>query len=517
MCYSFRMKRLIITLFLAIRPDVNYFKISLVLTLCFYLFNFKSDTSHAFEKNVDYINYGSFVYYNNTPDTLYFFLDIEQGDSFQLRKALRNHQISKISLSSFGGSTFEGLQMAGIIYDKKLSTFVPKESVLGEGVCASSCALMFFAGKNRRIDGQLGVHQFYSTRKDKSDSSENSEGLTQYVVSEIIGFLNEFNTPRFVFEKMFQQPEMYYFSQKEKELLEKNPNKIDVSGTQDFAIMFREKMNVEVKKIAKQKQVPAKENACINNPKLCSKYDLCKIATNNNFVNKYIKSWSNSSLHIDEAKDRRIDCNVFEEDLVEKHIKNYFATLKKSPMIIKNYIAQYLSQYLYFQNKFIPQSDVVNRHYEYAYNWPYRVYMLEEIYGGCDLSNNSMPFTCKYFIPINWISRKYSKEKIPRFGRANVTVDLKVEKSKSFVNMENSFNLSIISQFNQPTPSPFVKKIQIELNRLGCLNGSADGKFGANSRRALTKFIEKSGEEFTPFYDNFIQELYGYSNGYCSP
>ena len=128
-----------------------------------------------------------------------------------------------------------------------------------------------------------------------------------------------------------------------------------------------------------------------------------------------------------------------------------------------------------------------------------------------------MPFNCKYIIPINWISRKYSMEKIPRFGRANVTVDLKVEKSKSFVNMENSFNLSIISQINQREPSPFVKKIQIELKRLGCLNGSADGKFGPNSRIALTKFIEKSGEEFTPFSDNFVQKLYGYSHGYCIP
>lgn len=33
----------------------------------------------------------------------------------------------------------------------------------------------------------------------------------QITVSEIIGFLNEFDTPPFVFERMFQQSEMYYF------------------------------------------------------------------------------------------------------------------------------------------------------------------------------------------------------------------------------------------------------------------------------------------------------------------
>jgi hypothetical protein len=33
-------------------------------------------------------------------------------------------------------------------------------------------------------------------------------------VAEIIGFLNEFETPSWVFERMFQQSEMYYFKKK---------------------------------------------------------------------------------------------------------------------------------------------------------------------------------------------------------------------------------------------------------------------------------------------------------------
>ena len=40
----------------------------------------------------------------------------------------------------------------------------------------------------------------------------------QFTVSEIIGFLNEFETPAWVYERMFQQADMYYF--KESELLQ---------------------------------------------------------------------------------------------------------------------------------------------------------------------------------------------------------------------------------------------------------------------------------------------------------
>ena len=157
----------------------------LVLNLLYFI----PQSSSALIKDIDFTNYGSFIFYNDTPDTLYFFSDIQSGDSFQLRKALRNHNINKIFLSSFGGSVFEGLQMAGIIYDKGLNTFIPKDSILGKGVCASSCALMFFAGKNRKIDGDLGVHQFYFSNENQNKNN-NLEADTQFIVSEIIGFLN---------------------------------------------------------------------------------------------------------------------------------------------------------------------------------------------------------------------------------------------------------------------------------------------------------------------------------------
>ena len=60
-------------------------------------------------------------------------------------------------LFSGGGSVFEGLQMAGIIFDKELTTYVPSEAE-----CLSACSFMFFGGSTKISSGNLGVHQFSS-------------------------------------------------------------------------------------------------------------------------------------------------------------------------------------------------------------------------------------------------------------------------------------------------------------------------------------------------------------------
>ena len=156
--------------------------------------------------------YGSFLHSSKVPNALFFFSKIEKNDSFELRKALRSHKIDVLVLSSRGGSVFEGLNMAGIIYDKKLTTYVPKQGIDGKGNCASACAFMFFGGSTRVADGKLGVHQFYSGQANESAEIGATQENAQFTVSEIIGFLNEFETPPFVYERMFQQTEMYYFN-----------------------------------------------------------------------------------------------------------------------------------------------------------------------------------------------------------------------------------------------------------------------------------------------------------------
>lgn len=179
---------------------------------------FGAGTSMAEESNPLGISlYGSFLHTKRVPNALFFFSDIKENDSFELRKAIRNHDIDTVVLSSKGGSVWEGLNMAGIIFDKGLKTYVPQKGLGAEGNCASACSFMFFGGSTRVADGKLGVHQFYSGSAKDSAQIGKTQSNAQFTVSEIIGFLNEFETPPFVFERMFQQKKMYYFNQNELE------------------------------------------------------------------------------------------------------------------------------------------------------------------------------------------------------------------------------------------------------------------------------------------------------------
>ena len=165
----------------------------------------------AEDASLDYSFYGSFLHTGDIPNVLFLFSSIEENASFDLRRALRAHQIDIIVLSSPGGSVWEGLQMAGIIHDNDLTTFIPEQGLDGKGNCASACSFMFFAGANRAAKGALGVHQFFSSDSQATAEVGSVEKGVQFTTSEIISFINEFDTPPFVFERMFQQSDMYYF------------------------------------------------------------------------------------------------------------------------------------------------------------------------------------------------------------------------------------------------------------------------------------------------------------------
>ena len=145
------------------------------------------------------------------PNALFFFEDIAKNDSFEFRKALRNHNIDTVVLWSNGGSVFEGLQMAGIIYDKNLATYVPKY-----GECYSACSFMFFGGGTKVSNGLLGVHQFSADEQasKKTEQVGKTQEISQFTVSEIVGFLNEFETPPWVFEKCSSSKRCISFQKK---------------------------------------------------------------------------------------------------------------------------------------------------------------------------------------------------------------------------------------------------------------------------------------------------------------
>ena len=194
----------------------NYIKI-LYLTLVTIASAATADERFYYEK------IGSFYFFNEMPKTIFFFDEIERGDSFAFREAIRKHQIETVVLSSPGGEVSEGLQLSGIIDDREISTIVPNGAN-----CASACSFMFFAGAHRIAmeRGELGVHQFTSNNLSAKSQVE-AESSSQFVVSEIIAFLNFYKTPPFVFEAMFRTPpsDMYFFTAEQKEILNRRDSK----------------------------------------------------------------------------------------------------------------------------------------------------------------------------------------------------------------------------------------------------------------------------------------------------
>src|SRR5258708_27609865 len=85
---------------------------------------------------------------------------ISPGDTGRLTAAARTvfelrRTIAGVRLNSPGGDLAEGLRLAGIVRDGKMSTIVPDGAV-----CASACFVVFAAG-SERIAGygaRVGVH-----------------------------------------------------------------------------------------------------------------------------------------------------------------------------------------------------------------------------------------------------------------------------------------------------------------------------------------------------------------------
>ena len=81
---------------------------------------FFTSKAYAAEEDFGLTLFGSFVHTEQVPNALFFFSDIQKNDSFELRRALRTYDIDTIVLASGGGSVWEALNMAGIIFDKKM-------------------------------------------------------------------------------------------------------------------------------------------------------------------------------------------------------------------------------------------------------------------------------------------------------------------------------------------------------------------------------------------------------------
>jgi hypothetical protein len=200
---------------------LNYYQNFISLLKCrkrlgkifFFALFFWGGPCYAQAERSELSRFGPFFYTEQHPNTLFLFGRIRNGDNFELRRALRSAEIKDLVLLSDGGSVWEALTMGGIIFDRQINTYIP--DVTNDLGCFSACAFIFFAGANRIAKGSLGVHQvgFYTSAQDNQERRQGeTQQVTQYTTSEVIGFLNEFKTPAWVFERMFRSREIYIFS-----------------------------------------------------------------------------------------------------------------------------------------------------------------------------------------------------------------------------------------------------------------------------------------------------------------
>lgn len=147
--------------------------------------------------------------------------DIDVNSALSFRRALQAAPDAKlVTLNSPGGNVQMGLLIADDIHQRKLATYIPKGSK-----CYSACFFVFLAGNERKVDGELGVHQISSDAPDLVGA--------QLAISDIIEVLNRFGTPMDVMHVMFKTPpdDMHVFTLEEIERYHLNRSGDEPSGT----------------------------------------------------------------------------------------------------------------------------------------------------------------------------------------------------------------------------------------------------------------------------------------------
>jgi hypothetical protein len=130
----------------------------------------------------------------------------ETGETF--RAIVSDNNVRTVDLSSLGGLVYVALEIAELIHEAGINTWVRPNSE-----CYSACSLIFLAGERRLADGRLGVHQISFDRDDNV--------LTQSIVADIFAALSRFGAPDDLVAVMLRTPpdQMYVFSPDEVESL----------------------------------------------------------------------------------------------------------------------------------------------------------------------------------------------------------------------------------------------------------------------------------------------------------
>jgi hypothetical protein len=150
-------------------------------------------------------DYAPFIFMSNDPSILCLCGDIDVSSSINFKRFIIDYgSPDLLFLNSTGGLVEMALAIA-----LDVNTYEVVTAITEDDICYSSCAYIFFGGKDKILEGELGVHQISSSIDDNS--------ITQFKLATVIEVLNRFNTPSFALVRMLNTPpdQIYVFTSEE--------------------------------------------------------------------------------------------------------------------------------------------------------------------------------------------------------------------------------------------------------------------------------------------------------------
>lgn len=148
---------------------------------------------------------GSMAIVDGAPNVIMLAGDITSATPLEFLRALKARPEARVLLlDSDGGLVDPGLVLAHEVHERGLSTVVP----VGAD-CLSACSFVYFAGKERTVVGNLGVHQVWNEANDLVSG--------QAKLSDVLEALADFDVDQGVISVMLRTPpqEMHVFSPRE--------------------------------------------------------------------------------------------------------------------------------------------------------------------------------------------------------------------------------------------------------------------------------------------------------------
>lgn len=162
---------------------------------------------------------GPVSHFGHLPQVLFVSGTFNAGDGARIIAAINRFSPQLIILHSRGGIVSEAIEVADLIHQRRLSTFVPAGAE-----CLSACVYVFSAGSQRIVQGELGVHQLQAAQ----GNAVVPIGDLQAIISQILAAMNRYAVPSFLIERILGSTDMYFLTWNERNQLSRgNLNEFD--------------------------------------------------------------------------------------------------------------------------------------------------------------------------------------------------------------------------------------------------------------------------------------------------